>query len=778
MHSMLAMKSPNRHAGQSVADRIEKLRNEIREHDYRYYVLAEPTISDAEYDGLMHQLIELETAYPDLLTPDSPSQRVSGQPTKEFPTVTHRTPMLSLSNVYGEDELVDFDRRVRRLLGTQLYRYVCELKFDGVAVSLTYENGILTRGATRGDGIQGDDVTNNLKTVRSIPLRLRPKEKSLRNIEVRGEVFMRKKDFERMNRERERAGEKLFVNPRNAAAGTLKLQDPKLVAQRPLNFFAYWLDSETIELKSHHENLDTLRDIGFPVNEHSRLCKDVAEAVKCWKQWEDRREDLPYDIDGVVVKVDSIRQQQTLGNIAKSPRWATAFKFSSRKAETVLRGVTVQIGRLGTVTPVAELEPVFLGGTTISRATLHNFDYITKLRLEGTEKHDTLRVGDTVVVEKGGDVIPQVTAIINRNRGDEPFKIPSRCPECGSKLIKDKIAGGKDEVALRCENVAGCPAQRIRRIEFFTQRIALDIEGLGGAVAEKLVESGLVKKPLDLFDLSIAKLGALNLGTKDEPRVFGEKNAFRVVEALRRSRDFPLARWLFAMGIKDVGETTAYEISKLHDNLYQVADSPLLKGIAELGILYDELDAVSPYSRKNKPKSREEWKSRKRKYENLKQEIRTVGDELKKKGVTKLNSKSEALPEGSKATPEFLTIVGTEAAKSIVEFFASDVGKKILNRLKELQISPKGEQKAQVTKASQVLADKTFVLTGTLSSMTREEASEEIRRRGGTVTGSVSRNTDYLVVGKEPGSKLDKARALGVAIINEGQLSEMLEVKQ
>jgi DNA ligase (NAD+) len=774
---MLAMKSPNRHAGQSVADRIEKLRNEIREHDHRYDI-AEPTISDAEYDALMRELIELESAHPEFLTPDSPSQRVGGQPTKEFPHVPHRIPMLSLSNVYSEVEVRDFDKRVKTLLGTQSCRYACELKFDGAAISLKYEGGVFVLGSTRGNGVRGDDITNNLKTIRSIPLALRTEEKGLMNIEVRGEVFMQRKDFEKMNMGLQQSGERIFVNPRNATAGTLRLQDPRLVAARPLKFFAYWISGNRPQARSHYENLNTLRKLGFPVNEFSRVCKDVEETIDYWQEWENRRDELPYDIDGIVVKVDSIAQQEILGSVTKSPRWATAFKFSSRKAETVLRGITVQVGRLGTITPVAELGPIFLGGTTISRATLHNFDYITKLRLEGTEKHDTLRVGDTVVVEKGGDVIPQVTAIINRNRGDEPFKIPSRCPECGSKLIKDKIAGGKDEVALRCANVAGCPAQRIRRIEFFTQRNALDIEGLGGAVAEKLVESGLVKEPLDLFDLSNAKLGALNLGTKDEPRVFGEKNAFRVVEALRRSRDFPLARWLFAMGIKDVGETTAYEISKLHDNLYQVADSPLLKGIAELGILYDELDAVSPYSRKNKPKSREEWKSQKRKYENLKQEIRTVGDELKKKGVTKLNSKSEALPEGSKATPEFLTIVGTEAAKSIVEFFASDVGKKILNRLKELQISPKGEQKAQVTKASQVLADKTFVLTGTLSSMTREEASEEIRRRGGTVTGSVSRNTDYLVVGKEPGSKLDKARALGVAIINEGQLSEMLEVKQ
>jgi DNA ligase (NAD+) len=784
------MKSPRRQAEQSVANRIEKLRKEIREHDHRYHDLAEPTISDAEYDGLLRELIELEEAHPELLSPDSPSQRVGGQPTKKFRKVTHEIPMLSLSNVYSEKEITDFDQRIKTLLGPQSYRYVCELKFDGVAISLKYEGGVFVLGSTRGNGEVGDDITNNLKTIRSIPLTLRTDEEGLIKIEVRGEVFMQRKDFEKMNMRLQQTGEKIFVNPRNATAGTLKLQDPKLVAVRPLRFFAYWISGNRPQARSHYENLNTLRRLGFPVNEFSQVCKNVEETIDYWRHWENRREELPYDIDGIVVKVDAIVQQETLGNVAKSPRWATAFKFSSRKAETVLRGVTVQVGRLGTVTPVAELEPVFLGGTTISRATLHNFDYITKLRLEGTEKHDTLRIGDTVVVEKGGDVIPQVTAIVNRNRGHEPFKKPSKCPECGSKLVQQEKAGGKKttedmeeekelEVAWRCENVAGCPAQKVRRVEFFTQRNALDIEGLGGAVAEKLVESGLAKEPLDLFDLSVAKLGALNLGTKDEPRVFGEKNAAKVIEALKRARGFPLARWLFAIGIKDVGETTAYEISKLHDSLYQVADSPLLKGIVELGVLYESLAKESPYSRENRRKSLEERENRKRIFETLKQEIRTLGEELEKIGAVQPNKKTkEGKKKRSKAIPEFLTFVGTEAAKSVVEFFTSDVGRKLLKRLKELQISPRGERQAQVTKASQTLAGKTFVLTGTLSSMTREKAAEEIRKRGGTITGSVSKNTDYLVVGEEPGSKLDKARALGVATIDEDQLREMLEARR
>lgn len=590
---------------------------------------------------------------------------------------------------------------------------------------------------------------------------------------------MQRKDFEEMNKGLQRSGEKIFVNPRNATAGTLKLQDPRLVAARPLKFFAYWLSSSRPPARSHYENLDTLRRLGFPVNEFSRVCKDVEETIDYWREWENRREELPYDIDGIVVKVDSIVQQETLGNVAKSPRWATAFKFSSRKAETVLRGVTVQVGRLGTITPVAELEPVFLGGTTISRATLHNFDYITKLKLKDTEKYDTLRIGDTVVVEKGGDVIPQVTAILNRNRGHEPFKIPSKCPECGSALIKQEIAGGKKkEVALRCGNVAGCPAQRVRRIEFFTQRNALDIEGLGGAVAEKLVESGLVKEPLDLFDLSIAKLGALNLGTKDEPRVFGEKNAKRVVEALNRAKSLSLSRWIHALGIPNVGETAAYDLSCVHRLMEELADSAILRDTRDLRQLVEEAKERNPDSVLNKKKSHGDRDRLGRQLGHLNGQIEQLAARLSAAGVLIKSVKGN---KKKSKYPPLIEVAGglkPEVARSVLQFFASDVGKKVLKRLKELQISPKGEREAEVTKASQALAGETFVLTGTLSSMTREKAAEEIRKRGGAVTGSVSKNTDYLVVGQEPGSKLDKARALGVAIINEDQLREMLEARQ
>lgn len=674
------MKSPHRQAGQSVANRIEKLRNEIREHDYRYYVLAEPTISDAEYDGLMHQLIELETAYPDLLTLDSPSQRVSGQPTKEFPTVTHRTPMLSLSNVYGEEELVDFDRRVRTLLGTQPYRYVCELKFDGVAVSLRYENGILTRGATRGDGIQGDDVTNNLKTVRSIPLRLRPKEKSLRNIEVRGEVFMRKKDFERMNRERERAEEKLFVNPRNAAAGTLKLQDPRIVAQRPLNFFAYWLDCETIELKSHHENLNTLQDIGFPVNEHSRVCKDVAEVVKYWKQWESQREDLPYDIDGVVVKVDSIRQQEILGNIAKSPRWATAFKFSARQAETKLKNIILQVGRTGAITPVADLEPVFLSGTTVSRATLHNTDYIREL---------DIRIGDTVVLEKGGDVIPKVSGVVlpKRPKDAVPYVIQTKCPICKSRLFRPE-----GEANYYCENFQ-CPAQIKGRIEHFAYRGSMDIEGLGEAVVDQLVEKGFINDISDLYSLHKHSDELVKLER------WGERSVQNLLDAIEKSKEKPFHRVLYALGIRHIGAGVAQLLAEHYHSITELQNAS-----------FEDLRSI---------------------YE-----------------------------------------VGPKIAESIVRFFKERRNVEILNRLRKAGVRLAAT--ASEVKAKGTLAGKTFVLTGTLPSMTREDAKTLIEDRGGKVSSSVSAKTDYVIVGEEPGSKYKKAQALRIKILDEEEFKKLV----
>ena len=472
----------------SIQKEIETLRREILDHDYRYYVLAQPTISDEMYDKLMVRLIELEHRHQEFITPDSPTQRVGGQLIKEFPSVLHAVPMLSLSNTYSEDEIRDFDRRNQKSLENKQYCYVCELKFDGIAVSLRYKNGLFVQGATRGDGTQGDDITNNLKTIRSIPLRLRHVKESPHTLEVRGEVYMNKNDFQRMNEERQLADEKTFVNPRNSAAGTLKLQDPKMVAQRPLNFISYFLHTEDISLTSHLENLNLLRELGFPTSKHSKLCNSINDVIEYWIEWERRRDELPYDIDGVVVKLDSIHQQEQLGAVAKSPRWAVAFKFASRQAETRLNVIRLQVGRLGTLTPVADLEPVFLGGSTVSHATLHNEDYIRDL---------DIRSGDMVVVEKGGDVIPKVSAVVKKKRphGTKPYKFPSECPECCSRLLR--LEG---EANYYCEN-SDCPAQVKGRIEHFASRAAMDIEGLGGAIVDQFVHFGLLNNCADLYDL-------------------------------------------------------------------------------------------------------------------------------------------------------------------------------------------------------------------------------------------------------------------------------------
>ncbi len=674
------MKAASRQASSSVAKQIEKLHKEIHEHDYRYHVLTEPTIPDAEYDQLMRQLVELERGYPELFTPDSPSQRVGGQPTKEFPSVAHEIPMLSLSNVYSEEEVLDFDRRVQTLLGRQPYRYVCELKFDGVAITLKYEEGIFVRGATRGDGVQGDEVTNNLKTIRSVPLRLRTGEKAFMSVEVRGEVFMRKKDFEKMNKERERAGEKMFANPRNAAAGTLKLQDPKLVAARPLNFLAYWLHSERVELKSHYENLDILRKLGLPVNEHSRLCRNVKEAIKYWREWGLRREDLPYDIDGIVIKVDPIRQQEILGNIAKSPRWATAFKFSARQAETKLKNIILQVGRTGTITPVAALEPVFLSGTTVSRATLHNVDYIQEL---------DIRIGDTVIVEKGGDVIPKVSGVVlaKRPRGAPPYVISAKCPVCGSKLFRPE-----GEANYYCENYE-CPAQVKGRIEHFAYRGAMDIEGLGEMVVEQLVKKGFTKNIADLYSLRKRKDELLKLER------WGEKSVQNLLEAIEKSKTQPFQRVLYALGIRHVGT-----------------------GVAKL--LAEHFHSI---------------------------------EELKSASFEQLESIHE---------------IGPKIAESIVRFFKDRRNLEIIERLRKGGV--RMEIGGKELKRRGPLVGKTFVLTGTLLSFTREEARALIEGQGGKVSSSVGSKTDCVIVGEEPGSKYDKARALGIRTLTEDDFKKLL----
>ncbi len=657
--------------------RIRALREEIHEHDFRYYVLAEPSISDQKYDALLRELEDLEKRYPQFRTPDSPTQRVGGQPTKTFPTVTHTPPMLSLSNSYSEEEIRDFDRRVRSLLGTEKPSYVAELKFDGVAIALRYRNGVFATGATRGDGIQGDDISNNLKTIRSIPLRLRKPPSETGTIEVRGEVFMKRKDFEQMNARRKAAEEKPFINPRNATAGTLKLQDPAEVARRKMHFFAYALYAPELTLTSHWDSLQALRSLGLPVNDLAKQCRTIDDAIAFWRLWEGKRETLPYDIDGVVVKVDSIVQQDTLGTIAKSPRWAIAFKFTSRKAESTLKGILLQVGRTGAVTPVADLEPVFLGGTTVSRATLHNVDYVREL---------DLRVGDTVVVEKGGDVIPKVTASVpeKRPRGTRPFSMPSTCPVCGSRIYREE-----GEANYYCEN-SECPAQVRGRIEHFAHRGAMDIEGLGEAAVEQLVDLGLVHNVADLYRLHEHRSTLVGLER------WGEKSTQNLLDAIAGSKKRPFHRVLFALGIRHVGA-----------------------GVAR--VLADRFPAI------------------------------------------------ERLQGARLEDLQSITTVGPRIAASVVHFFADPHNRRMLQRLSQAGVTMKGTSAAEGK-----LQGKTFVLTGTLPTRTREEAKRLIEQSGGTVASGISTKVNYVIVGEDPGSKLAEAIKLGIPRLSEEEFLSMI----
>jgi DNA ligase (NAD+) len=776
--------------------RHAQLADEIRRHDHAYYVEAQPKISDRDYDRLYHELLDLEKEFPELASADSPTQRVGGEPLKEFKSVRHSVPMLSLDNTYSEEEIRDFVKRLEKLLPGEKLDWIVEPKVDGVAISLRYENGVLVTGATRGNGTEGDDVTANLKTIRSVPLKLKTelteftKLKSGKNnsdnfvnsvststLEVRGEVFMPVAGFEKLNAERKAAGEELYGNPRNTAAGSLKQLDPKIVATRPLDVVIYGIaEIGAQSVTSQSELLAWLKKLGFKTPEKTWHCHSAEELIASIHELDKIRKKFPYETDGAVIKLNSFAQRERAGFTAKAPRWAIAYKYAPEQAETKLNSITIQVGRTGALTPVAELEPVFLAGSTISRATLHNEDYI---------REKDIRLGDTVTIEKAGEVIPAVVNVVLKKRPKpEPPEfnfskhLNGKCPVCGGEIARDP-----EFSVWRCLNIAGCPAQSVRRLEFMAQRRALDIESMGGVVAEKLIERGLVKEPLDLFELKVDQLGKLNLGTHDEPRIFGEKNATKVVEALERAKTFPLSRWLYALGIQEVGETTAYEIANFHNSLEHVANSPLLKGIAELGNLYDELAVVSPFAKENKPKNPEEKASRNQQYEKLKNEILILGEKLEKEGVVNRNKKWERLTqekkEKTKAVPEFVTIVGTKVAKNIIDFFDSKTGQKILSRLQKLGINPEGVSKKSETHADSTnlpFSRKSFVLTGSLANMTRDKATDEIRTRGGSVVGAVSSNTDFVIAGEEAGSKLEKAQKLGIKVLTEKEFLAMLEL--
>ncbi len=652
---------------------IARLRKEINYHNYRYYVLNDPVISDYEYDMLLKKLEELERQFPDLITPDSPTQRVGGEPIKEFPTVTHEPPMLSLDNTYSYEELKEFDKRIKKVVSD--VEYIGELKVDGVAVSLKYKDGIFVQGATRGDGIHGDDITQNLRTIKTLPLRLLTEEKDFLNLEVRGEAFITKKQFLEMNKEREEEGEPLFANPRNACAGSLKLLDPKEVARRKLDIFIHTVPKPPSEkYQSDNLVLEKLSKIGFKVIPHSPVLPTINEVIDYCEEWKEKKRELPYEVDGIVIKVNNFAHREELGETIKSPRWAVAYKYPPEQATTKIKRIYVQVGRTGTLTPVAEFEPVFLSGTTVTRATLHNFEEM---------RRKDIRVNDTVLVEKAGEVIPQVVKVIKEKRTgkEKEFPIPKKCPVCGGNVVKEK-----EEVAYRCVN-ASCPAQIKRRIEHFASRKAMDIENLGEKLVNVLVEKGLVKDFADLYFLKREDL--LNLER------MGEKSVSNLLKAIEESKNRPFHRVLYALGIRHVG-------------------------IGGAQILAHHFPSI---------------------------------DDLAKASFEKLSQ---------------ISGVGPIIAESIKNFFADKNNLVLINKLKKAGVNLAEEKKEKI------LAGKTFVITGTLKNFTRDEAHELIISLGGNVSTSVSKKTDYLICGEEPGSKLAKAQTLGVKVITEEEFLKMV----
>ena len=740
--------------------RHAELADEIRRHDRAYYVEAQPTISDREYDQLYRELLDLEAAHPELRTPDSPSQRVGGEPIDGFETVRHAVPMMSLDNTYSQEEVREFVERVQKLLPGESLDWVVEPKADGIAISLRYEEGQFTVGATRGDGVAGDDVTANLRTIRSIPLRLQPLGQALGQGEVpdvfeaRGEVIMTRSGFEKMNQAREAEGEPLFANPRNATAGSLKQLDPTLVARRPLDIVLYGSGEVAggPEVDSQLGLFAALGQLGFRTPEHTWHCNSTEEILEAIDELDRLRSGFDYDTDGAVIKLNRYDLRGRVGATAKAPRWAMAYKYAPEQAQTRLHSITIQVGRTGTLTPVAELEPVFVDGSTISRATLHNEEEIGR---------KDIRIGDTVIIEKRGDVIPGVISVVKdlRPTDTEPFDMlaatGSQCPECGGAIHKDE-----EFVAWRCINT-DCPAQAAQRLEHFAARTALDIDCLGDIVSDKLVERQLASSPLDLFDLTVEQLGPLNLGTDAEPRMFGEKNATKLVDSVERARTMGLDRWLFALAIPELGRTTAAALAKFHKDIAAVAQSEILQDVITLDELGEEVVRINPRSRKNKPATEQEKNEREQQYAELVDEMRERIAHLANLGFAAVTKENGSHP------PNYTTEVGPSVARSVLAWFSSETGRALLERLAKLGIDPQGTAPGEGGNSGGAFAGKTFVITGTLPTMSREEAKAMIEANGGKTTGSVSKKTDYLLAGEKAGSKLTKAESLGVPILDE-----------
>ena len=664
--------------------RTEELKAQIARADHRYYVLDDPELTDAEYDALVRELQALEAEFPALRTPDSPTARVAGAPSEKFRAVTHRVPMLSLSNAFSDAELVEFDTRVHKVLGAEDVSYVCEPKLDGLAVELVYVDGHLVEGATRGDGMVGEDVTANLRTIRVLPLVLRPPRSGPGippRVEIRGEVFLRRADFARLNARREQEGEPLYVNPRNTAAGSLRQLDPAITASRPLSFFAYELggwgqEAAGAPFDLHSQKLAWLASIGLPVNPGNRTARGLDAVRAAYADFLARRHALAYDVDGMVVKLDREDARRRLGQVSKSPRWAIAYKFPPEEARTTVEAIEVNVGRTGALTPVAFLTPVQVGGVTVSRATLHN-----PLEL----KRKDVRVGDQVFVRRAGDVIPEIVKVIDsvRTGTEKQYVVPDHCPVCGAAAVMDE-----DGAILRCTGL-DCPAQLQARLQHFASRGGMDIEGLGDKLAAQLVESGRVRRAADLYRLDLATLTELER--------MGEKSAQNFLDALERSKHPPLRRFLYALGIRHVGEATA---------------RALADHFRDVRALYDaDADALT-----------------------------RVKD------------------------------VGPEMAKVIAGFFSEPQNREGIEALLAAGVTPQPPEDT----SKGPFAGKTVVLTGTLAALTREQAKEEVERRGGKVSGSVSRKTDFLVAGEEAGSKLKKAAELGVKVLDERAFLDLL----
>ena len=666
-----------------IAKQIEKLREELRRHEYLYYVRDEPEISDVKFDRLMAELQKLEAEHPELITADSPSQRVGGAPRAGFETRRHSPAMMSLDNTYSTEELEEFDRRVRDLAGREHVNYVTEHKFDGLSISLIYEGGVLVRGVTRGDGTTGEDVTANVRTIRSIPLRVDADAlKKLRlplDFEVRGEIIMPLRAFEELNEKQQEQGGKRYANPRNVAAGSVRVLDPEITKSRRLDFYAYYLLAGGREpMPLHSDALEALEKMHFKVSPDWRICPSLHAVNKFIQVWEGKREKLPYEIDGIVIKLNEIALQQELGYTAKAPRWAVAYKYPARQETTVVNDVIFQVGRTGTLTPVAVLEPVEVGGVTVSRSTLHNMDEIERLGL---------RIGDTVIVERAGEVIPHVIKVVKEGKPRREIVVPDRCPECHSRIHKDP-----EEVAYRCVN-AGCPAKRKESLLHFAGRHAMNIDGLGEKIVDQLVQKELVKDVADLYELKLDDVAALDR--------MAEKSAQNLLDEIKASKSNSLARLIFALGMRFVGERTGQLLADHFSSLPKLAEASL-----------EQLEEV--------------------------------------------------------------TEVGPKVAQSIADFFSEPANQKLIKRLKDEGL--KMTEKREALESTR-LVGKTFVFTGALSRRSREESGAEVMRHGAKVSGSVSKLTDYVVVGADPGSKYEKGRSLGVTILNEDGFDQLLAGK-